>query len=382
MSADALLFGKLPARQFLSDYWQQRPLLFKAALPAAIDIVTGDDLAGIACEPDGEARLVIGNNEDSHWNSEQGPFSVRRFRQLPERGWTLLAQSVDHWIPEVADLLDHFHFLPRWRIEDIMISYATDGGGVGPHYDNYDVFLLQTSGVREWRLGQRCDDDSPLRDDCNLKLLQDFDESERMLLEPGDMLYVPAGTAHWGTAVGGDCITLSVGFRAPAMHELLRQMVDNFAEQLPESLRYRDHSAAIDADPRAINAHVADTLLDYWQQLPRETLKTALVQAFGELVTEPRNAGMIQPEREYSDKQLRKKLAAGMELLVHPASRLAYRDLGNGDAELFVDGGMLLTSLPLARALCAGHVTLQACPEDDDFALLLALISQGSVIPL
>lgn len=384
MPSHPSLLGTLTPQQFIDRVWQQQPLLVRQALPEAVDIVDGNDLAGIACEADGEARLISCDAEQQDWQCEQGPFKGSRFKKLPATHWTLLVQSVDQWIAEVAALLPHFHFLPRWRLDDIMISYATDGGGVGPHFDYYDVFLLQTSGQRQWKIGQRCNEKSALRDNTSLRLLQDFHTEAEYLLEPGDMLYLPAGVAHWGTAIGDNCITVSIGFRAASQQEILRAALDNIADALPAHIRYRDTSTAIDSDPFRINDAAIEQLLAFWQSLPPTQTRNALADALGELATEPRHHEHIAPEQQLTDTQLRKKLQSKKGLLVehHPSSRFAYRltDNDNATAALYVDGGMLHTSAALAQAICHGHITATTCNSDDHATLLLTLINQGSLL--
>ena len=374
--------GNLNPQTFIDTVWQQQTLLVRGALPEAINIIDGNDLAGIACEPDGEARLIIHDAAQDRWQCEQGPFKAARFKKLPATQWTLLVQSVDHWIPEVAALLQHFNFLPRWRVDDIMISYATDGGGVGPHFDYYDVFLLQVSGKRRWQTGQRCDEKSALRDGEPLRLLQDFHAQSDDILAAGDMLYVPAGVAHWGTAVGDDCITVSIGFRAAAHREIVQAALENIADTLPAHLRYTDSPAAIDTDSFCINDAAIDKLLALWDNLPRHNFRAALVDALGELATEPRQHERITPESTLSEKQLQKKLQAknGLQVEHHPASRLAYRLTDDkSHAVLYVDGGQLHTTATLARAICKGRITAAECATQADSELLLALINQGSL---
>lgn len=207
------------AADFLRDYWQQRPLLMRQAAHN-VDLVDGDILAGLALEESVESRLITGGDSGG-WQARPGPLTEADFSGLPSSDWTLLVQSIDHYLTETSLLLDSFDFLPAWRIEDIMISYAAKGGGVGPHFDHYDVFLIQTSGTRRWRLGPHCDDTSALQDNDSLKLLADMPVTEEFELEAGDVLYLPPGVAHWGTATSDDCITWSVGFRAPELHQLL-----------------------------------------------------------------------------------------------------------------------------------------------------------------
>ncbi len=156
------LLGGLTAREFLRDYWQKKPLLIRQAIPDFESPIDADELAGLALEEEVESRVIIA------WELRRGPFSEDSFSQLPEREWTLLVQAVDQFVPEVAELLEHFRFLPSWRIDDVMISFAAPGGSVGPHFDNYDVFLLQGKGKRHWKIGQMCDSDSALLEHADL----------------------------------------------------------------------------------------------------------------------------------------------------------------------------------------------------------------------
>ena len=217
------ILGEITADEFLSEYWQKKPLLIRNAIPNFIPPIEGDDLAGLSLEEEVESRLVIGDD----WQLEHGPFEESRFETLPNRNWTLLVQGVDLWVPEVADLLKSFDFLPAWRLDDIMVSYAEDGGSVGPHFDYYDVFLLQGSGQRRWQVGQLCTADDLHTDNTRLKVLKEFNAVEDWVLNPGDMLYLPPKIAHHGVAIG-ECTTFSVGFRAPAATEML----DDLATEL------------------------------------------------------------------------------------------------------------------------------------------------------
>jgi 50S ribosomal protein L16 3-hydroxylase len=218
-AAHPILRG-IGARRFLTEYWQKKPLLLRNALPGFVSPLTPDELAGLALETDVESRLVLERGKRERWELRNGPFSAAQFKRLPKQRWTLLVQAVDHWVPPVRALFNHFAFLPAWRFDDIMVSYAVDKGGVGPHFDYYDVFLLQGLGQRRWRIGDRCDVSTPLRTDTQLRILKRFTTREEFVLEPGDLLYVPPGIAHWGTAVG-ECMTYSIGFRAPSEVELL-----------------------------------------------------------------------------------------------------------------------------------------------------------------
>lgn len=207
MNADTplQLLGGLTAREFLRDYWQRNPLLIRQAIPDFETPLSPDELAGLALEEEVESR-IIAPGEQGPWQLRQGPFKEEDFSTLPEREWTLLVQAVDQFVPEVAELVEPFKFLPSWRIDDVMISYAAPGGGVGPHYDNYDVFLLQGYGRRRWKIGQRCTSESPLQDNPDIKILAEFEQTDEWVLEPGDMLYLPPQLAHDGIAED-ECMT-------------------------------------------------------------------------------------------------------------------------------------------------------------------------------
>ncbi len=214
------LLGELSAEEFLSDYWQQRPLLIRNALPIADNPpLEPDQLAGLALEEWIESRLINSKN----WEVEHGPLEPDRFSSLPERDWTLLVQAVDLWIPEVAALLESVDFLPRWQIDDIMVSYAAPGGNVGAHLDNYDVFLLQGLGRRQWQIENSPRQHRAASQSSALRLVDDFTPDSDWVLEPGDLLYLPPQFAHHGVALD-PCITYSIGFRAPSSVEIINDL--------------------------------------------------------------------------------------------------------------------------------------------------------------
>ena len=199
--------------------------------------IDADDLAGLACEPLAEARLISGPDADGGWQLRHGPFAENEFSELGERNWTLLVQDVEKHYPPLAQLLERFSFLPRWRLDDIMISFAAPGGSVGPHVDQYDVFLLQAAGSRRWEISR--DFDPLTRDDVPLDMLQQFTPEQQWVLEPGDMLYLPPGVAHHGVALS-PCLTYSIGLRAPSSADLLMALGEHLAQQPDEGGRYRD----------------------------------------------------------------------------------------------------------------------------------------------
>ncbi|MGF6599572.1 50S ribosomal protein L16 3-hydroxylase [Paraburkholderia sp. GAS448] len=220
------LLGNLTPTQFMRRYWQKKPLLIRQAIPDVVPPLARDELFELAGEDEVEARLIT--HFRNRWQLEHGPFAADELPSVRHRAWTLLVQGVDLHDDRARALLDRFRFVPDARLDDLMISYASDGGGVGAHFDSYDVFLLQVHGKRRWRIGAQRD--LSLRPGLPLKVLQNFEPEEEWLLEPGDMLYLPPHIAHDGVAEG-ECMTCSIGFRAPSAQELTGQFLYHLAER-------------------------------------------------------------------------------------------------------------------------------------------------------
>ncbi|CAA0088757.1 50S ribosomal protein L16 3-hydroxylase [Zhongshania aliphaticivorans] len=309
------------AQWFLDHIWQRKALLLKDAIPNFECPLDGNDLAGLACEDDIDSRIII--EKDGAWELRDGPFDEAIFATLPASKWTLLVQSVDHFLPELSDLFAHFRFIPRWRAEDIMVSYACDGGNVGPHYDQYDVFLVQGSGRRRWKIGGHCTEDTPLNTLAGLRLLKEFNAEQEYVLEAGDVLYVPPGVAHWGIAEGDDCITLSVGFRAPSEASLISDYSDDIASLLDESIRYQDPRLEAKAHPAEIPVevcqHVKSLLLQHLDD------ETHIARWFGEMMTRvPDQENFI--DHSLSPENFLIELAEGAVLQIRLGARLAFDD--------------------------------------------------------
>lgn len=380
------LLGGLSATEFLGDYWQQRPLLIRGALPDFVSPLSPDELAGLACEEGIEARLIEehgidANGIDKPWRVSHGPFDAATFARLPERDWTLLVQAVDHYVPEVSALLDHFHFLPRWRLDDIMISYAPPGGSVGPHVDQYDVFLLQASGTRRWQLGGAVADDAPIVAGIDLRMLERFEvqAGQDWLLEPGDMLYLPPGVAHHGISQSDDCMTFSVGFRAPSADESITSFADFIGEQLSDSRRYGDAGRAVPAHPGEID----DAALARMRRLILDSLDNPeqLEQWFGRVMTQPKYIDQLVPaESPTAITELVAELQDGMTLERTLGSRFAYRQHDERRATLFVDGDGLACDTALAALLSGGAALDARLLEHPGGAELVALLlDRGSL---
>jgi 50S ribosomal protein L16 3-hydroxylase len=363
---------------FIADIWQKKPHVFRQAMSEIVDLIDGNELAGLACEEEVESRIISGREALGQWSCQQGPFSDEDFAILPENNWTLLVQGLDQWLDEVRDILRQFTFLPQWRLEDIMASYAPIGGGVGPHFDYYDVFLIQVSGSRQWHLGQWCNEFTELQKNEQVKLLQHFETEVSHLLVAGDILYIPAGKAHWGVATTDDCITFSVGFRSPSEKELLSLALENIVEGLSEHKHYQDTVSSIDSCPAKINASVQQQLEDFLTRLTPEKLQEAASQAFGQLVTEPRYAS-LEGEQDVSEKEIDVVIADTIAaknhlILSYPAhSRYAF-----STTQLFVNGERYNVSEPLAQAICDGVIPCELLDESAK-RILITLVNKGDV---
>jgi 50S ribosomal protein L16 3-hydroxylase len=375
------LLGGITAREFMRDYWQKKPLLVRQAIPGFESPISPDELAGLALEEEIESRLVIEHGERP-WELRRGPFAEDAFAELPERDWTLLVQAVDQFVPEVAELLEQFNFLPKWRIDDVMISFAAPGGGVGPHFDNYDVFLLQGHGKRLWQVGQMCNSDSPLLPHADLRILAEFVKTEEWVLEPGDMLYLPPLLAHCGTAED-DCMTYSVGFRAPSAAEVLTHFTDFLGQFLPDEERYSDADAQPTDDPTQIQRDALDRLKALLtEHMSDERL---LMTWFGQFMTEPKYPELIAGI-EIDEETFLAGLEDGAVLVRNPSARMAWSEVGE-DLVLFASGQSRLLSASLRELLklvCSAdalHIDNLGAwlANDEGRNLLVELVKQGSL---
>ncbi len=275
-----MLAGLSPA-QFMRKHWQKKPLLVRQAFPDAVPPATLKTLAALAARDDVESRLVTAFGED--WKLKHGP--IARLPAMGKPGWTLLVQGLDQHLAEARALLERFRFVPDARLDDLMLSIASDGGGVGPHFDSYDVFLIQLAGRRRWRIARQ--KDAVLRDDVPLKIIANFKPEQEFVLEPGDMLYLPPGWAHDGVAVGPGCMTGSVGFRASAAEGIAAELLPRLLDDVHSAGRlYADPRQAATTEP----GRVPVALLDFARRAVEAAVQRplALERALGEALTEPK----------------------------------------------------------------------------------------------
>ena len=281
--ATPLLAGLSPDT-FMRRHWQKKPLLIRQALPGVAPPLSRAQLFALAAQEGVESRLI--EHHAKGWTLRHGPFSRRQLPRLGQPAWTLLVQGVDLYVEAAHQLLSRFRFVPEARLDDLMISYASDGGGVGPHFDSYDVFLLQVHGTRRWRIGRMTD--ASLQPDVPLKILANFEPEMDYLLGPGDMLYLPPRWAHDGVAAG-ECMTCSIGFRSSARsevaREVLQRVVDAQDAPLPDPL-YRDPAEPATTEP----ARVPLALQAFASEAVARLVQTpdALACALGEWLSEPK----------------------------------------------------------------------------------------------
>lgn len=374
-------FASFDIDHFLRHHWQKRPLLIRNPWRAWHNPLDGDELAGLACEAEVESRLIVG--DDAARSLESGPFAETRFGELGSGPWTLLVQAVDHHVPDVAALIEPFRFVPDWRIDDVMVSYATDGGGVGAHYDQYDVFLVQGAGQRRWRVGPVCDAQTPLLPHADLRLIADFAATGEWILNPGDVLYVPPCFAHEGVAVGDDCMTYSIGFRAPSRAELVEGWCEHQAERMSDDDRYADPDLVRQARPGEISASALDRL--HGLVIEALTDRDAFARWFGAWNSLPKYDGDWRPDAPIDRQELRTMLAQGTPLARNPAARFAFIARDDGANLLFVDGTAFDCAgdtAVLAEQICANRIVTvdpALARSEPALTLIAALMDQGSL---
>lgn len=347
MSEYSCPLGKLLPGDFLNDYWQKKPLVIRQAFAGFHSPVTAEELAGLACEEGVESRLVIEKDGQYPWQVIHGPMDEGIFAELPESHWTLLVNDVEKYLPALASVMDQFRFVPEWRVDDLMISFAPYGGSVGPHMDQYDVFILQAQGHRRWQVHQQPVTDDNLVEGADLRVQKDFDAEQEWLLGPGDMIYIPPGVSHFGVATD-DCISFSIGFRAPAHSEMLGSFTDFISKDLTADMTFKDGSLVTQLHANEITAEALDNV----RRILSGYLTAdhpALMRWFGCFVSDTK--ADIEIDTPPSCGSLDDLLIRHSRLLRHPASRFAFMRQDQA-AVLFIDGQDYDVSLGFAMALC------------------------------
>lgn len=358
MSQTLDVLGGITAEQFLAEYWQKKPLLVRNALPEIVGLLEPHDVMELALDENVTARLIKQKDKDpNQWSVKSSPLIKADFQKMPKL-WTLLVQAVDHYSFDLAELWKKFPFIPLWRRDDIMVSYAPKGGSVGKHFDFYDVFLVQGYGHRRWQLGQMCDADTDFVAGQPLKLLPDMEINFDEVLAPGDLLYVPPGLSHYGVAED-DCLTFSFGFRMPNVAEMMDRVSDKFADDqlLKNPLKdiLRDKISPI--------GQITQNELEYLKtELLAQLQNPAVLEdALMSLMSEAKYPENIPEAEAIGTGDLEEALDQGYSLMLEPASRLLYTE-AEGELLFWANG----------EGICISEV----------FAPILKQLADGGSVPL
>ncbi|QXA09224.1 MULTISPECIES: ribosomal protein uL16 3-hydroxylase [Acinetobacter calcoaceticus/baumannii complex] len=354
MTEPLTVLGGITAEQFLAEYWQKKPLLVRNGLPEIVGLLEPQDVQELALEEHASARLIRQKDRNpNEWHVKSSPLTKGDFQKLPKL-WTLLVQAVDHYSFDLSELWKKFPFIPQWRRDDIMVSYAPKGGSVGKHFDFYDVFLVQGHGHRRWQLGQMCDVNTAFVPNQPLKLLPEIDVHFDEVLAPGDLLYVPPGMAHYGVAED-DCLTFSFGFRMPNVAGMMERISDQF------SANTLLQNPVVDIARKQMSqiGEINSTELCYLKDLVLVQLQdsAALDAAIMSYMSEPKYPDNIPEPDEIEADDLQEILTEGYEVLLEPASRLLYTESdgilsfwGNGEALCIAE-----TFAPKLKAIADGE---------------------------
>lgn len=366
-------FGDISVEQFFNEYWQKKPLLIKNAYPQNVAATTPEELAALALEQEVDARLVQHDPVKDAWTVDYGPFTKAALRKLPRENYTLLIQAVDYFIPSVAALKKQLPAFPQWRFDDVMVSYATTGGGVGPHVDQYDVFLIQGLGSRRWLVAEADYPSVPNDKQLLLRQIQPFTPSLEVIAEPGDMLYVPPNAPHWGTAIE-PCLTYSIGFRAPAQADICARLADWLGEQEWDGARYSDPELTASADTAQISPNQLHKVKALMNQLIHHTPQ--LEKAYAALVSQTRFS-LTPVAQNWSSDRLVKSLEKGKQLVKDDNARFAWFMGQDGKVCVFANG--LEIPVPNINENCARFL---CNTEQIEFSHLEQFKGDLSFVPL
>ncbi len=339
----------LSSKIFLRDYWQQKPLLMQQAFAHFDNPLSPDELGGLALEEGINARLIL-RESATQWHLRHGPFSEEELTSLPAENWSLLVSDIEKHLDGFHDYLQPFRFIADWQIDDLMISYAPTGASVGAHIDQYDVFLFQAAGRREWSIDARSGRSHETLPDLDIKVLKSFEADQQWVLSPGDMLYLPPGVPHHGVSLDNDCMTWSIGFRAPGHAELLTDIAEALAAELPDDARFHDAAANQQGHPAEISSATVESLHSLWTQATSINTHT-----FSRYVG--RSLTQRNPQFELDDSQQHDSpdtALAQSNYVRDSASRLAYIKHGSDLVALYVDGSVHEVTEALAQRLCDG----------------------------
>ncbi len=347
--------GDMSVETFLQDYWQQKPLLIKQAFPDFEAPIAPDELAGLSCEDDVNSRIVIEKGGEHPWQAIHGPMDEDVFAKMPETHWTLVVNDLEKYIPDLAWITDKFRFIPEWHLDDLMSSYAAPEGSVGPHVDLYDVFILQGEGKRRWQINTQPVAEDNVIPDIAIRLQKDFKPEFEWILEPGDMMYLPAGVSHHGISLG-ESMSYSIGFRATSHSDLVNDFIAYITNDLSINKTFKLPYNKLQTHPNEISSAAIEELRSIFSQY-LDPEHPELARWFGCYVSDSKIDYLHQCEEPVENLlQLKQMLMdTGASLIRYPSSRFAFTQDG-GDCLLFIDGQDFQVSEKFACLLCDNRV--------------------------
>lgn len=372
--------GDISQQTFMEEYWQKKPLLIRQAFPDFESPISADELAGIACEEEVNSRIVMEKHGEHPWFPIFGPMSEEIYSGMPETHWSLIVNDLEKYIPELSWITDRFRFIPEWRLDDLMISYAADQGSVGPHLDLYDVFILQGQGQRRWQINTQ-----PVANDNQvtgtpLRIQKDFQAEEEWIVEPGDMLYMPPGVSHHGVSLG-ESLSYSIGFRATSHADLVNEFIAHITQDLSQKLTYQDPDQSIQQHPNEIRHDALERVTEIFKKYLQPD-HPELQRWFGCFVSDTKTSIDTDPDEEISSIDELIKLSSTGTLSRHPASRFAFAQNPNNSL-LFIDGEDYEVSSDFAKTLCKLRQIdlneLIAIASKNELSLITELYNQGKI---
>lgn len=372
--------GNMSEEQFMQEYWQKKPLLIRQAFVDFKSPVSPDDLAALACEEDVNSRIVMEKDGDYPWFPMFGPMSDEIYADMPETHWSLIVNDLEKYIPELSWIIDRFRFIPEWRLDDLMISYAADEGSVGPHIDLYDVFILQGLGKRRWQINQQPVDEDNQVKETPLRIQKEFVAEEEWILEPGDMLYLPPGVSHHGVSLG-ESLSYSIGFRATSHADIVNEFIGYITSNLSPDLTYEDPGQRIQQHSNEIKPDALARVSEIFKEYLRPD-HPELKRWFGRFVSDTKADVLTTPENTIDSIDELKKLTETAVLSRHPASRYAFSK-DTEMAMLFIDGEDYQVNTGFAKELCKQRQLdlnkITDIATNDERLLMLELYNQGKL---
>lgn len=372
--------GNISYETFMAEYWQKKPLLVRQAFADFKSPISADELAGLACEEDVDSRIVLEKDGEHPWFPIFGPMNDEVYASLPETHWSLVVNDMEKYLPELSWIVDRFRFIPEWRLDDLLVSYATDAGSVGPHVDLYDVFLLQGEGRRRWQINTQAVTENNQVEETPLRIQKDFKAEQEWIVEPGDMIYLPPGVSHHGVSLG-ESISYSIGFRATSHADLVSDFIAYITQDLSPQLTYQDPDQSVQEYSNEIKPDALARATEIFKQYLQPD-HPELQRWFGRFVSDTKSDVITEPEEEINSIEELQELASTGVLKRHTASRFAFAQ-NPENTLLFVDGEDYEVSAEFAKALCKQRqINLDELLEIanlDETSLVMEMYNNGKI---